>query len=93
MANGLHMTALDVGVIDSAKLLGGAVMFERLSIWFQRDHASVTVSSDGARRDTSADTMVKVLDAMQDDDRAMLVRWCQAVVEWAAGDVKRLRDW
>lgn len=68
-------------------------MFERLTVYFTRGHASVQVNSDGARREVSADTMIKVLGSMMEDDRALLVRFCQAVVECSAGDCKRLRDW
>lgn len=67
---------------------------ERLSIYFTRSHASVSVQDESATRETSAKSMQVVLSNMAPDDQALLVRFCKAIVECAEqGNCARLRDW
>lgn len=58
---------------------------KQLSIYYNATHASVTVQNGGARRETSAATMPEAMAAMAAADRAVLVRFCQAVLLCEAG--------
>jgi hypothetical protein len=51
---------------------------KHLNIWVTAGHCSVTVEN-GASRQTSANSMPKVIDNMPTEDRQVLLRFCEAV--------------
>jgi hypothetical protein len=66
---------------------------DKLQIYFTRDYSNISVTNDGVTRQTSGEKMASIINQMDNEDRDLLVRFAQAIIEAATGNISRLRDW
>jgi hypothetical protein len=66
---------------------------KRLSLYFTQTRSTVIIEHEGFERETSAKSMVQVIQNMNAEDRELFVQFCTAVVRCSRdGDCKALAD-